>query len=651
MNRTAAWVRATVLLFAVAASSSPVRTQILGIGFPAPSPRLAKLDPLLQSALSNPAGRSQVIVRARDAQSLPFVTLLLQGVGGVLGRQLSIIDAQVAIVPNVVLAALTASDSIQRIALDRATAGMLELTGATVGATLARQEFGYDGTGITVAVIDSGVTPWHDDLADGNSSQRVDRFVDFVNGRSTAYDDYGHGTHVTGIIAGNGFDSGGALSGMAPAAHVVELKVLDGTGGGRISNVIAALGYVAANKDLQHIQVVNLSLGAAVYESYNSDLLTLAAKCLVDAGVVVVAAAGNNGISGGNPQYGGITAPGNAPWVLTVGASSDMGTANRADDTVAPFSSRGPTAFDYSAKPDLVAPGVGTESLSAPNSFLFNSRSQYLVHGTVQTPWFPYLSLSGTSQATPVVTGTVALMLQANPALTPNAVKAILQYTSQIYAGYDALTEGAGFLNAEGAIELSRYFAAPSANPAFSDSEWGEQLVWGNHRVWGGYLTPDANAWSSLVEWGDTRTAGGNDVAWGLVGSPDTIGSAGTWTPWSVHCLDLACDSADWGHSENVVWGWTCGGADCQPGSPPLSGAVIALLSGRIDPQTIVWGTTTPQTIVWGTTNGQTIVWGTTNGQTILWGTTNGQTVVWGTTGCSDPSCQSVIWSQSGGGQ
>src|SRR4030095_13913118 len=133
-----------------------------------------------------------------------------------------------------------------------------------------------------------------------------------------------------------------------------------------------------------------------------------------------------------------------------------MGTLKRKDDTVAPFSSRGPTPVDYSAKPDLVAPRVVTDSLSSPNSYLYNTRSRYLLSGTVPTPWLPYLSLSGTSQATPVVSGTIALMLQANPALTPNAVKAILQYTAQRYSG-NALTQGAGFLNAKGAIELARF--------------------------------------------------------------------------------------------------------------------------------------------------------------------------------------------------
>jgi serine protease AprX len=610
-------------------------------------PSLDKLDPLLQRVVSNLTGRTQVIVRARDAQSLPAVRLLIQQADGTLGRQLSIIDAQVATIPNASLGVLTASASVQRIALDRATIASLNLTGATVGATLARQVFGYDGTGITVAVIDSGVTPWHDDLADSGGSQRVDRFVDFVNGRSAAYDDYGHGTHVTGIIAGNGFDSSGARSGIAPAAHVVELKVLDGSGGGRISNVIAAFGYVVANKDVQHIRVVNVSLGATVYESYNFDFLTLAAKRVVDSGVVVVAAAGNNGTQAGTPHYGSITAPGNAPWVLTVGASSHMGTADRADDAVAAFSSRGSTAIDYAAKPDLVAPGVGTESLSAPNSFLYRSRSQYRVSGTVPTPWLPYLSLSGTSQATPVVAGTVALMLHANPALTPNAVKAILQYTAQPYAGYNALTQGVGFLNAEGAIELARFFADPSANAPVSDSKWSHQLIWGNHRVWGGNLTPDADAWSPQVTWGNTRTPGGGDITWGVVWSPAALGFGGVWLPWSVHCLDFTCSSADWGQSENVVWGSTCGGADCQTGgAPPVANDVDAMLARGTDPQTIVWGTTAEDTIVWGTMNGETIVWGTTNGQTIVWGTTNGQTLVWGTAGCGDPSCEPVVWTR-----
>ena len=143
--------------------------------------------------------------------------------------------------------------------------------------------------------------------------------------------------------------------------------MLDANGKGTISNVIAALDWVLANRVAHNIRVVNLSVGAAVHESYWTDPLTLAAKRVVDAGVVVVSAAGNFGKNAaGLPQYGGINAPGNAPWVLTVGASTTNGTVGRADDTLASFSSRGPTYVDWSAKPDLVAPGVGTVSLADP---------------------------------------------------------------------------------------------------------------------------------------------------------------------------------------------------------------------------------------------------------------------------------------------
>jgi serine protease AprX len=508
----------------------------------------------------------------------------------------------------------------------------MERTGATIGATVARQQFGYDGSGIVVAVIDSGITSWHDDLTGPDGSQRVDQFVDFVNQRTAPYDDYGHGTHVSGIIAGNGFDSGGARSGIAPAAHLVALKVLDGSGRGRISDVIAALAYAVGQKDLLGIRVINISVGAGVYESYNLDFLTLAAKRAVDAGIVVVAAAGNNGRRpDGSAQYGGITAPGNAPWVLTVGASSHNGTIDRADDTMAAFSSRGPTAVDYAAKPDLVAPGVGTESLSDPGSSMYVTRSSSLLNGTVPVGYQPYLSLTGTSQATPVVSGTVALMLQANPALTPNAVKAILQYTAQPYAGYDALTQGAGFLNALGAIQLARFFAAPSASQYPSGApgwEWSGQLIWGTHRIQGGFLTPDANAWSPDAAWGAPTTGAGNNIAWGVIWSPGAFGLGGAWTPWATHCSDLLCSSVVWGNgnSENVVWGSSCGGADCQ--TLPLNGGGSLLVHGTSYNDTVVWGTTGDDTVVWGTTGDDTVVWGTSGDDTVVWGTT-----------CADPTC------------
>jgi hypothetical protein len=202
--------------------------------------------------------------------------------------------------------------------------------------------------------------------------------------------------------------------------------------------------------------------------------------------------------------------------------------------------------------------------------------------------------------ATPVVTGTVALMLQANPQLTPNAVKAILQYTAQEYGGYDPLTEGAGFLNAKGAVELSAFLAAPGGTyPASSD--WSGHVIWGNHVAAGGQLTADANAWSLNITWGAPATPGGDRVAWGIV------------------CSTAPCDrsnSASWQASDlsalpNVVWGALCNGADCHL---PWTASSVSATS---DPEA--------DTVVWGTSD------------------TEGDTVVWGTT-CTDPSCQPVMW-------
>src|SRR5687768_5807048 len=230
---------------AVVLVAVPAMAQLIPDTAPQPvAPLLSELDPLLQASWSRASERSLVIVRAVDAQSIHLVRELVLQSGGVPGRALPIIDALAADVPNVSLAGLTMSPLVARIALDRLILGSLDRTAAAVGAAAVRQELGFDGSGVGVAVIDSGITAWHDDLTNGAASQRVDAFVDFVHRREAPYDDYGHGTHVAGVIAGNGSDSGGVHTGIAPAATLTVLKVLDGVGRGTISNVIAALGHV-----------------------------------------------------------------------------------------------------------------------------------------------------------------------------------------------------------------------------------------------------------------------------------------------------------------------------------------------------------------------------------------------------------------------
>jgi hypothetical protein len=298
-----------------------------------------------------------------------------------------------------------------------------------------------------------------------------------------------------------------------------------------------------------------------------------------------------------------------------------MGTLTRTDDTMASYSSAGPTYLDFAAKPDLVAPGTGTVSLAVPGSTFYATKALYLLDGTLGLGAKPYLALSGTSMAAPVVTGTVALMLQANPSLTPNLIKAILQYTAQQYPGYSPLRQGAGFLNTLGAVRLAKYYAdARPGDRMPVQRAWSRQIIWGNHRISGGALKPAGNAWGANIVWGTAKTLGvtGQTIVWGTADAGDNI-------VWGT------ADSGDnivWGTADsgdNIVWGTDCGGADCA---------------------NVIWGAAdSADNIVWGTADaGDNIVWGTALASNIVWGTATASNIVWGTT-LADAD---VTWGSSG---
>jgi serine protease AprX len=302
---------------------------------------------------------------------------------------------------------------VKRVSVDRPVDGLVGRTAVATGARAVQELMGYTGAGVGVAIVDSGVATWHDDLTIANGQDQRHALVDFVNGLTTPYDDWGHGTHVAGIVGGNGFDTNGIRTSIAPQANIIALKALDNQGHSTISTIIAAIEYAVAHKAEFNIRVINLSLGAGIYESYETDPLTLACKRAVDAGIVVVAAAGNLGkAANGQPQYGAITAPGNAPWVITVGASSSNGTVRRQDDTMASFSSRGPTMHDYLAKPDLVAPGMGIVSAADPLSTFFTTKAQIPLPGIHLGAAASLPGAERHSMSAPVVAGTVALMLR-----------------------------------------------------------------------------------------------------------------------------------------------------------------------------------------------------------------------------------------------
>ena len=561
-----------------------------GAPLPAYGDEPLSLDPVLRIRARELTGRSRVIVEFKGAPDPRAIT----GNGGVPGRPLEGAAGQVADIDNQALAQVARDPRVARIVPDRRAFATLERTGAAIGATLAREQFDLTGEGIGVAIIDSGITAWHDDLyLQGGRTRRLDRrvvhFRDFTGpARARSWvsdlpsDDYGHGTHVAGIVAGSGYDSDGRRSDVAPGASLIGLKVLDADGFGYISDVIAAIDYAIAIRARFNIRVINLSVASGVFESYRTDPLAQAARRAVEAGIVVVTAAGNLGLDAdGEPQFGGITCPGNAPWVLTVGASSHQGSASRGDDEVARFSSRGPTRIDRGAKPDLVAHGVGVESLSDPDSTLYATYTDYLVEGTRGASDMPYLSLSGTSMAAPMVAGTIALMLEANPELTPNAVKALLQYTAENRAE-SVLAEGAGLLNARGAIRMARYFADPRQpiGPEGDEIEdewtpWSRHLLWGNTLVDGGVPRPGRNAWNARVEWGARHTVRGAPIVWGTGTDDDNI-------VWST------------GGDDNIVW-------------------------STANDDNIVWSTASDENIVWSTGGDDNIVWSTWAPVQVLW--------------------------------
>lgn len=309
------------------------------------------------------------------------------------------------------------SPEVDYISFDSQVYTLLDIAAPTMDAYFPHDK-GYEGKGITVAVIDTGVSP-HDDLT--RPSNRIIGFKDFILNRDIPYDDNGHGTHVSGIIAGNGFSSKGKYMGVAPKANILGIKALNQDGGGDISDIIAAISYIVDTKDKYNTKIINLSLGTPANSSCSKDPLCKAVKMAVDAGLIVVTAAGNSG-----PSSGTILSPGISKDVITVGAVDDKRTIDISDDTIAPFSSRGPTPEGL-IKPDVVAPGVNINSLSNSN-----------LSG--------YSSLSGTSMATPLVSGSIALLLNKYGNLSPEEIKDKV-VASCIDLKQDKSNQGSGMLN------------------------------------------------------------------------------------------------------------------------------------------------------------------------------------------------------------
>jgi len=285
---------------------------------------------------------------------------------------------------------------------------------------------GYDGSGIGVAIIDSGISTNDNDFADLGAR------VSFSANSSSTIDSYGHGTHVAGIVAGTGNDVNGYYRGVAPGATILGLKISDESGMAYESDAVAAMQWVLNNKAAYNIRVVNLSVNSTTEMSYHQSPMDAAAEILWFNGIVVVASAGNRSTEWSWNTVD--TAPANDPFLIAVGASHENGDADRANDYKPDFSANDYT-MDGFRKPDVVAPGKDIYSVLSNNSSWGASHPDRCAFDC------EYFRLSGTSMAAPMVSGAVALLLQAEPNLTPDQVKYRLMNTGDIIWGDISLGE------------------------------------------------------------------------------------------------------------------------------------------------------------------------------------------------------------------
>jgi len=480
-----------------------------------------------QKASAEPSSTIRVII-TRDHSGNDDSDVRNQG--GSVVRRLQLGNATVADVPASQVAKLAAQPGVVRIAYDAPVKIQQDPLTDCCDRLQSVHPYAVDavrqwnstsklrGTGIGVAVIDSGVRDSHPDFMGANvwdpSTKRVPQVLNGIVGATgSGQDDNGHGTFVAGIIAGRGWglpwmQDFGKYIGIAPDANIISIKVSDSTGMAHVSDVISAIEWVAKNRQAYNIRVINLSMVSSMVSSYKTDMLDAAVELAWLQGLVVVVANGNAG------PNANITSPANDPYVISVGATDDMGTSATSDDVRAAFSSYGVT-LDGVAKPDLVAPGrrIISALSSRFDTLALQNPARVVDSG--------YIRMSGTSASAPVVSGVVALLLQARPSLAPGQVKWLLTHTALPIGGAGT---GSGYPQVGAAVQRSaggnsnaglvpnKYLAAAYAAKAGLSVSW-DTVSW------------DTVAWDT-VSW---DTVSWDSVSWDCVSwdsvSWDTVSS------------------------------------------------------------------------------------------------------------------------------
>jgi serine protease AprX len=509
-------------------------------------------------AQTHPAKLFHVILQGQGATGERAVVSAVQqhvhGRGVGLGRRLTTINGASATVTGSQLVALARTQGVAAIALDQPVrlldtgpGGGTNLSTNQLWPEAAKVEQGWNAasngslaTPPAIAIVDSGIQAGRSDFSSG--ARVIDRATIVTSGTpNSAGDGYGHGTFVAGIAAG----SANNYAGAAPSAPLVSIDVLNDQGMALTSDVIAACDWILKHKTVDNIGVANFSLNSTAPASVFWDPLDAAVEKLWFSGIVVVAAAGNYG-TGATPS-GVLNAPGNDPFVITVGADDIGDRAGTADDVAAPWSAWGYT-YDGFAKPDLAAPGRYMIGPVPATSTLATTRASSMVSNN-------YLQLSGTSFAAPVVSGSAAYLLALHPNWTPDKVKGALMLSARAEPLATPGSVGVGLVNLYAAsnvsgppnpnVALNAFLTAdPSGGsiPVFNTSAW--QTAAKANPAW------DQAAWGSAA-WG---SAAWGSAAWGSAAWGSAAWGSAAWgsAAWGSSTLAQSIASAAWG---TAAWG------------------------------------------------------------------------------------------------
>jgi serine protease AprX len=508
-------------------------------------------DSVAQVMAENPGGTIRVIVQVTD-EAHP-AEQYVGHMGGRVLKELPLISAFVAEIPAQSVPQLSGMADVIWVSLDARVESTIkkvkdpESTGENIPVDIPEftpvntfqdtlgvhqvWEMGYDGEGIGVAVIDSGIFMDRDFTITPNKPHLRIKISQSFNSES-ASDNFGHGTHVAGIIGGNGAASDGLYSGLAPGVDLINLKISNDQGLAYESDTVEAMQWVFDNKDLYNIRVVNLSIQSTIPQSYHESPLDAAAEILWFNGVVVVAAAGNwNDGESFNPIQ---AAPGNDPFIITVGAADENGTFGRDDDAITSFTPAGTTIEGFN-KPDIYAPGVDIISvLSYGSDWYFEFPERVVMDRE-------YFRLSGTSMAAPMVAGAAAILLQAEPGLTPDQVKF-------------RLTNSAGLIGTSPYLDVESALTSQTIEPDNQDivphmllakmaliAYWSSQEGYGD--IDWGAVNWDAVNWNA-VNW---NAVNWNAVNWNAVNWNAVNWNAVNWN--AVNWNAVSWDQTDDGQS------------------------------------------------------------------------------------------------------